>query len=186
MKEIQLSFDFADEINAAHEAAQLMAAEARSHIAGAVQKALECGQMMLKQKESLSRSDEGWIDWLSRRCPSITEHTARRYMAVAKRCKEIGSNAENDPSVLRQAYLATGLLGDAPEPEEQSLAEKPWVEFVKPLDKFRLWINARRDNEPMDEWGEDALRILTNELQWFINFHAEVQQVRQDLVDNDV
>jgi len=186
MNDNQLTFDFAVRINEAHEAAQLMAAEAKSHIAGAVRKALECGQLMLQQKEALTQSGDGWIDWLTQHCPGIGEHTARRYMSLAKRVRVIGTSAETDPGALRQAYLATGLLGETPKVEGQNGAAQPWVKFVKPLDQFRLWCNARRDQEPMEDWGEDALRILSNELQWFINFHAEIQQVRQALVENDV
>ena len=184
MNDNQLTFGFADRINEAHQAAQLMAAEAKSHITGAVRKALECGQLMLQKKDALAQSGEGWIDWLTQRCPGISEQNARRYMSLAKRASAIGSSAETDPGALRQAFLATGILGETPKVEGQNQAAQPWVKFTKPLDQFRLWLNARRDQEPMEQWDEQMLRLLSNELKWFINLHAEVQNIRQTLAEN--
>jgi hypothetical protein len=37
----------------------------------------------------------------------------------------------------------------------------------------------------MEAWGEDALRVLSNELQWFVNLHAEVQRTRQTVAEKD-
>ena len=57
-------------------------------------------------------------------------------------------------------------------------AETPWVKFVKSLEAFRLWFNTRSEELPMEEWGEDALRALSNELQWFMNLRTEIGKVR--------
>ncbi len=176
----QLTFDFADQINRVHAEAMALAAEAKAHIAGAVQKALECGQLMLQQKEALGKGGEGWIDWLATNCPGITEQAARRCMQLAKQAPSL-ENPGADPVILRQAYLATGLLSESPKAERPPDSARGWVRFVKPLDQFRLWFNTRREQQAMEDWGEDALRILSNELQWFVNLHAEIQRVRSEI-----
>lgn len=177
----QLTFSFEADINRTHAEAQAHAAEAKVHITAAVQKALECGQWMRRQKESLLKSDPGWIDWLADHCPGIDEGTARRYLAIAKQAPL--DDAVSSPAILRQAYLATGLLSESPKAEHEPDSAKSWVKFVKPLDQFRLWFHNRCDQSPMSEWGEDALRLLSNELRWFLNLHAEIQREREKLAE---
>jgi|GEM_PF-5683125 len=103
-------------------------------------------------------------------------------MALAKRSHVSGYL--EDCSTLRQAYLATGILKS--EPKEGSAppsAETPWVRYTKPLDTFRLWYNSRIEDEPIEQWDEEMLRILGNELQWFVNLYQEIQRLRSQIAD---
>ena len=118
--------------------------------------------------------------WLEANCPKIGERTARKYMSLAKR--NHGSDL-NDAATLRQAYLACGIIHEKPKVATEPGPETPWVKFIKPLDAFRLWFNTRVEQSPMDEWGEDALRVLGKELQWFVNLHAEIQKVRERIAE---
>jgi hypothetical protein len=169
-------------INETFAESQALADGVREHATAAVAKAVECGRLMLEQKEALQRSvgkeRPGWLDWLEVNCPSISEQTARRYMTLAKRSHVSG--CIEDCSTLRQAYVATGIIkeGDKKPKEEASNAETPWVRYVKPLDAFRRWYLGRVEESPMASWDEDALRLLQNELQWFSNLHDEIKRLR--------
>ena len=104
-------------------------------------------------------------------------------MALAKRSHVSGYL--EDCSTLRQAYLATGIIKDDPKPEASApSAETPWVRYTKPLDAFRHWYNSRVEDEPMDRWDEDMLRILGKELQWFVNLYTEIQRLRGEILQN--
>lgn len=169
-------------INETYAESKALAEGTQQQAAAAVAKAVECGRLMLEQKEILQqavgRDRPGWLDWLAANCPSISEQTARRYMALAKRSHVSG--CIEDAATLRQAYLATGILK---EPEHKAkpdgpTPETPWVRYVKPLDAFRRWYQGRVEESPMAQWDEEALRLLQNELQWFANLHEEIRQVR--------
>lgn len=176
--------NLASRINETYAEAAALAADAKDKTVAAVEKALECGRLMLQQKEALQKCTGkdrcGWIDWLSANCPQIGEATARRYMALAKRSHVIAYL--EDCSTLRQAYLATGILKPSPKAEPTApTAQTPWVRYTKPLDSFRLWYNSRVENEPMDRWDEDLLRLLGKELQWFVNLYNEIQRLRDNI-----
>jgi len=180
--------NLAGRINETYTEAAALAADAKNKTVAAVEKALECGRLMLEQKQTLQRSSGkdrcGWIEWLSANCPQIGEVTARRYMALAKQSHVIGYL--DDCSTLRQAYLATGILKPAPKPEPSApTAQTPWVRYTKPLDSFRLWYNSRVENEPMDMWDEDLLRLLGKELQWFVNLYNQIQRLRGNIQSNE-
>jgi hypothetical protein len=183
----EITENLADKINAAFAEATTLAADAKDKTVAAVEKALECGRLMLAQKQTLQqRSGKercGWIEWLAENCPQISEQTARRYMALAKR-SHVSGYLENC-STLRQAYLATGIIKEEEKPESNSpTPETPWVRYTKPLDSFRHWYNSRIEKEPMDQWQEDMLRILANELQWFVNLYNDIQRVRDAIAEN--
>ena len=163
----QLELNLALQIRDAYVESNRLAAEARGVASQAIAKALECGQLLLQQKQSLSHG--GWLSWLDTNLPEISESTARRYMALAKRSCVTDLN-ESAP--LQQAYLAIGIL---PAPVKKNAAEphpnKPWVRFARFLDGFRLWFNKRIEEDPLDTWPESSRRILKNELRWFAELY---------------
>jgi len=174
----------APQINLTYAEAATLSANAKDQATAAVEKALECGRLMLKQKESLQRLSGkercGWIEWLESNCPDISEQTARRYMALAKRSHVSGYF--EDFSTLRQAYLATGILKQAPKVEPTPVdAKTPWVRYTRPLDNFRNWYNTRVEDEPLENWDTTLLRLLSNELRWFVNLHSDIQRLREKI-----
>jgi len=166
----QLQINLASQIREAYQNANRLATDARAVASDAIAKALECGQLLIQQKESLGHGS--WLEWLDANVPEITDRTARRYMALAKRTHV---SVLNDTATVRQAYLATGII---PSPEEKAPAppdpNKPWVRFTRFLDGFRLWFNKRVDDDPLDSWPEDSRRILKNELRWFAELYARL------------
>ena len=172
----EIVVNLAEQINRAFEESVALATQAKDQATTAITKALECGQLLLQQKAALKHG--GWLEWLDANCAQIGERTARKYMALAKRNHD---SDLNDAGTLRQAYLACGIIQEKPKTPSTPNAETPWVKFVKPLDAFRLWFNTRSEQSPMEEWGEDALRVLSNELQWFVNLHAEIQRTRESI-----
>jgi hypothetical protein len=174
----EIVVNLAEQINRTYEESVALATQAKDQATTAITKALECGQLLLQQKAALKHG--GWLEWLDANCPQISEQTARRYMALSKRSHV---SDLNDAATLRQAYLACGIVHEKPKTANEPDPEKPWVKFVKPLDAFRLWFNTRSEQSPMEEWGEDALWVLSNELQWFVNLHAEIQRTRERIAD---
>jgi hypothetical protein len=170
----EIVVNLAEQINRTYEESVALATQAKDQATTAITKALECGNLLLQQKAALQHG--GWLEWLDANCPQIDERTARRYMGLAKRTHV---SDLNEAATLRQAYLACGIIHEKPKTPNEPGPETPWVKFVKPLDAFRLWFNTRNEESPMEEWGEDALRVLSNELQWFVNLHAQIQQTRE-------
>ena len=80
-----------------------------------------------------------------------------------------------DAATIRQAYLATGILPTPTKPEDEPPdPNKPWVRYARFLDGFRLWYNTRIEEDPIESWDIDPIRILAKELTWFANLHAEL------------
>ena len=166
----ELQTNLAEQIRDAFNEANRLATDARAVASDAVAKAIQCGQLLIQQKESLGHGS--WLKWLDTNIPEIRDRTARRYMALAKRNR---SSDLTDSASLRQAYLATGII---PKPKEKPVGppdpNKPWVRFTRFLDGFRLWFNGRIDEELLDTWDEDARRVLKNELRWFVNLYERL------------
>ncbi len=170
MSDQQLQLHLATQILEAYRESNRLAEEAKGVASGAVAKALECGQLLLRQKESLGHGS--WLEWLDANVPEMTEWTARRYMALAKRAHVPDLK---DAATVRQAYLATGIIPSDPvkEPGPPD-PNKPWVKFIKPLDAFRLWYQKRIEQGGIDTWPEDSRRILKNELRWIVQLYKRL------------
>jgi hypothetical protein len=180
-----LEVNLAGKIRAVHAEAQTKAEEAKTYASQAVAKAVECGQLLIQQKEALGHGR--WLDWQAENLPEISHDTVSRYMRVAKAATKAlpaaqGTDYSNfapvrnldDTPTLKQAYMALGLL-PAPEKKQVSVdPNKPWVRFTRYLDGFRLWFNKRMDEDPLSTWPEDSRRILKNELRWFAQLYERL------------
>jgi len=167
---VELQINLAEQIRTVFQEANKLAENARGTASDAITKALECGQLLIQQKESLGHGS--WLEWLDANLPEMTDRTARKYMALAKR--NHGSDL-TDAATLRKAYLAAGII---PSPAEKAPRpidpNKPWVRFTKLLDAFRLWFNKRIDDDPLETWPDDSRRILKNELKWFAELYQRL------------
>jgi len=167
---VVLAIDLSASINAAFVVARSAADSATDQARAAITAAVECGDLLLRQKASLPHG--GWLDWLAEHCPDISAETARRYMRLAKRSRETDLT---DAASLRQAYLATGVLPKAPAPEPSLPdAETPVITFTRGLDQFRRWYHRRTDELPLPKWTPEARRLLRNELAWFVKLHSDL------------
>jgi len=166
----QLQINLAPQIREAFQDSNRLANDARGVASDAISKALECGRLLIQQKESIGHGS--WLEWLDANVPEISDRTARKYMALAKRNHD---SDLTDSASLRQAYLATGII---PAPEEKAPSppdpNKPWVRFTRFLDGFRLWFNKRIEDDPLDTWPEDSRRVLKNELRWFAELYERL------------
>jgi len=166
----ELKINLAEQIREAFRDANRLATDARAVASDAVAKAIQCGQLLLQQKESLGHGS--WLEWLDTNVPEISEWTARRYMALAKRAHVPDLN---DAATVRQAYIATGILPSPAEPEAGPPdPNKPWVRYVRFIDGFRLWFNKRMDENPLDTWPEDARRVLKNDIRWIAELYGRL------------
>src|SRR5690554_5121324 len=120
-----VAIDLSAAINTAFHEARGIAADATTRAKHAIAKAVECGGLLLRQKESLPHG--AWLPWLAEQCPDISARTARRYMRLAERTHV--ANLE-DASSLRQAYLATGVLPENPRNRMRSPTART-VTFVR-------------------------------------------------------
>jgi Protein of unknown function (DUF3102) len=166
----QLRINLAPQIRAAFLDCEKLASQTREFAAQAVAKALECGQLLIRQKESLGYGS--WLEWLDANVPEICERTARHYMALAKR--QHVADLSNAASV-RQAYLAAGII---PRQESEAPAQpdpdKPWVRYVRFVDGFRLWFNKRMEEDALDTWPENARRVLKNDIRWIAELYQRL------------
>lgn len=175
----QLELNLASQIRETYTESIRLAQEAKNYVSDAVVKAVECGRLLIQQKEGLQHG--GWLDWVHDNLSDISYETLARYMRVAKSINELqGKEANGDlshvtnlenPSSLRQAYIALGILPQPKPKDETPDPQKPWVKYVKFLDGFRLWFNKRVDQSPLDDWPDDARRVLKNELKWFAELY---------------
>lgn len=164
-----LALNLAAEINALFHDARTTADIAKTNAGQAITRALECGRLLNRQKESLPRGD--WLAWLATHCPDISHPTARRYMILAHRSRE---NDLSDAVSLRQAYVASGILPESLRTRREPDAKTPTVTFVRSLDQFRRWFNTRIKQEPLDRWTPEARHLLRNELTWFRQLHDQL------------
>jgi hypothetical protein len=164
-----LPFDLSASINAAFVAARTAAASATDQARAAITSAIECGDLLVRQKASVPHG--AWLPWLTDHCPDISAETARRYMRLAKRSQ---ATDLTDATSLRQAYLATGVLPDVPRAATSPDANAPLVTFTRGLDQFRRWYHRRTDELPLAKWTPEARRLLRNELAWFKKLHDDL------------
>jgi len=181
----EIQINLAAQIREAYREANQLADEAKGYASQAVAKAIECGQLLIRQKESIGHGS--WLEWQAKNLPDMKRETVRKYMQIAKVAQEnlpdrdadesqiptTGGNLKNAAS-LRQAFVAIGLLPAPENKPETSDSNKPWVKFTRFLDGFRLWFNKRMDEDPLNTWPEDARRILKNELKWFADLYQRL------------
>ena len=165
-----LNFDLSASINAAYLAARAAADNATDHARAAITSAVQCGDLLLRQKASLPHG--AWLPWLAQHCPDISAETARRYMRLSKRSQVTDLT---DATSLRQAYLATGVLPEPPPRDNDTPdANAPVVTFTRGLDQFRRWFHRRTEDKPLAKWTPEARRLLRNELAWFKKLHDDL------------
>ena len=184
----ELQINLAEQIRETYREANQLAEEAKGYASQAVTKAIECGTLLLQQKESLVRGS--WLEWLEIHVPELPHRTAQHYMRLTKSAMNdagLMQSVENqanhtqrvayltDAPTMKQAFVALGLL-PAPKDKgaEPSEPNKPWVRFTRHLDGFRLWFAKRTEEEPLTKWDEDARRILKNELRWFAELYERL------------
>ena len=167
----QLELNLAPQIIEAFKICNGLATEAKEYASEAVAKAVECGQLLLRQKESLVHG--GWLNWLDNNVPEMSDRTAQRYMALAKKTSHV--SFLDDASTMRQAYIATGIL---PKPVEKEVGppdpNAPWVKFIRPLEAFRLWYQRRIKQGDIDTWDVNGRRVLKNELKWIADLYERL------------
>lgn len=175
----QLQLNLADQINRSYAESVTLADIAQTHINAALEKVIECGQLLKQQKDSLKHG--GWIEWLRANCPDIHERTAQRYMKLANTTHV---SFLQDASTVRQAYIAAGIMPEPEKPQPKEITpETPTITFVRPLDRFRLWYNRRTMETPLPEWTPQMKRILRNELRWFAQRYFEMGGNLTELVE---
>lgn len=150
--------------------AESCAAIACAHKTGqtAIVKAIECGRLLVRQREGVPSGE--WRAWLRENCPEISRETVRCYMRCARNSHMIDLTCV---TTLRQAYQLVGVFLPAVE-DRRPGPEKPTVEFVRSLDQFRVWFNRRTRSRPIHRWSPEARRHLRNELTWFRNLHDQL------------
>jgi len=159
---VVLSIDLAASINAAFTASRAAADSANGQARLAITAAVECGELLSRQKASLPHG--AWQPWLAENCPEISFETARRYMRLAKRSEL--TDLTEAPN-LHRAYLAAGVLPECRRTRREPDANTPTITFIRGLDVFRRWYHRRTDELPVEKWTPQARRILRNELTWF-------------------
>jgi hypothetical protein len=165
-----LPFDLSASINAAFATARTAADSATNEARAAITAAVQCGDLLLRQKASVPHGT--WLPWLAQHCPDISAETARRYMRLAKRSHETDLT---DATSLRQAYLATGVLPETPAREATPPdGNSPVITFTRGLDQFRRWYNRRTEDLPLARWTPEARRLLRNELAWFAKLFQQL------------
>ena len=182
----ELQTNLAHQIRDAYRDATQLAEQSKGYASQAVAKAIECGQLLIRQKESLGHGS--WMEWTATNLPDIHHDTLGRYMRVAKTAQVTLPSGENEgdsnstrvsnlenAASLRQAFVAVGIL---PPPEDKSKQtpdpNKPWVKFIRFLRGFRLWYNKRIEEKPLHAWDEDSRRLLKNELRWFADLYERL------------
>ena len=184
----QININLASQIRQTYVEANALAEKAKGYASEAVAKAIECGQLLLQQKQALGHGS--WLEWVSENLVDISYETLARYMRVAKAVRNAqlpssageGGGSKLSPvtnlenaQTLKHAYIALGILpSPASKGDEPPDPNKPWVRFTRYLDGFRLWFNKRMDEDPLDTWPEDSRRVLKNELKWFAELYGRL------------
>lgn len=177
----QLELNYAPQIRFAHTEAARLADFAKNYAAQAVNKAVECGGLLLDQKAALGNSS--WTEWLVRNLPDVPPETLSRYMRAAKLSTLVSQHIDGDgttPESLpdsqnKQALIALGII-PSPESKRPSLLDpnKGWVRYVRFLDGFRKWFNKRIEDDPIESWDEQPRRLLKNELRWIADLYQRL------------
>lgn len=166
--ETSLSEDLSSEINAAAQRAHEVAARIRRDAQEALRHAVECGELLLRQRAAMPYGT--WETWLSEKCHHLSHRTARRYMRLARNHNEsISCEARS----LRHAYLLTGVI-PRPKHARRDLPGTPTITFTHGLDEFRRWYNRRIATVPLKSWSPLARKALRNELRWFRNLFDQL------------
>lgn len=178
MKQQQLELNLAPQIRELHLDAMRIAGIAKEHAVLAVEKAIECGNLLLQQKATLNGNS--WVEWLANNLRDIPYETLSGYTRAAKLpsltapatpMKEL---SDGTPTSTRQVLLTLGIIPPLPTRTSTSDPSKGWVRYVRFIDGFRRWFNLRVEEEPLEKWDEQARRVLKRELEWIVALHAKL------------
>lgn len=165
------SIDLAIQIKAAFATSRAAVDSATDQARVAIAAAVECGDLLTRQKASLPHG--AWMEWMTQTCPEISCETARRYMRLAKRS---ALTDLTEASNLHRAYFAAGVLPASSRKPREPDANTPIIQFTRGLDQFRRWYHRRTDEVPVEKWTPRARRILRNELTWFKNLYDRLAE----------
>lgn len=187
-------------INELHEQADSIARSAKEQANRAVEIAVECGRLLCEQKKSVEYGK--WVNWIKSNC-NFSEDTAQNYMRLYRKVAEI-SRLENDSSIasavalddgsktesvrfldklkgktIKQAYIATGILPEAPKSDNNDKKILPLVVHVKHIDAIVLWYRKTVDNKPASDWNFIERESLINDLSPLMEIYNELIELQE-------
>lgn len=119
--------ELAAAINGAHQQSEVGLHNARKHAETALTGALAAGAYL--QEVHRRKEKSGWGNWVREHCPQLPISTAYRYMDLARKFPRV--RKPDEISNLRQAYIAVGILPEAPAKVEPKQA--PALHHVAPV-----------------------------------------------------
>jgi len=107
--------ELATAINGGHQQIEVEIHTARQHASAALMGALQAGAFLMEVHRRFGKS--GWGKWAEQHCPALPISTAYRYMDLSRKFPHV--RTPEKISGLRQAYIAVGILPDAPAKKTQ-------------------------------------------------------------------
>ncbi len=174
-------------INNLYAEAEALSKSAKEYAEKAVGIALECGKLLVEQKKQVGHGN--WETWCNENL-SFTERTARKYMGLTRKMitkdeegsnRNYGSVLAEQPKTLRQAYIATGILPEAPKPnKEDNFSEcfnQKNVRYVKHIDKAVASLRTIFEDDPLSQWTLQRQKALMLNLKPLVAIHEELENL---------
>ena len=107
----------AAKINSEYEAILTQDKQMKTAADNIVRRAIAVGDMLLTTKDALGHGN--WLPWLTTKCPSIPERTARRWMSLAKKKEVLAERMKSATMADLTLKQALDLCEDVEYEEEQ-------------------------------------------------------------------
>jgi hypothetical protein len=154
-RKISSSSNLTAEINHLHNEVQRLTTESRRSLNGALAAAMQAGQLLLKQKQTIGRGS--WVTWIRTNFHG-SQVSAYRYMALARETKDPGMVKDLS---LRQAYVRLGIATEPKNPSCTTTAS-PIPEPIILAQKLTRILRHRKAVKP--SYLED-LEVLFHQLE---------------------
>ncbi len=161
-----------EQINETFRAANQAADGARASAREAINKVIECGQLLISARDQCKANKVGWLYWIEKNL-AFSRQYAERYMQLAEVCNR-GCTLDEAGS-LRQAFVLAGILPEshrAPGSQSPSGGSATWISF---LTKGTEHIEKLFQTSPnVQDWPETTRDTLKEKLRPWVDLYAKL------------
>lgn len=166
-------------INELHAEIESQVSYAKIQATKAIELTVECGKLLIAQKKNAGHGK--WEEWVNTNCEFNTV-TAWRYMRLSQKIgiEEKSSNLSHikdlnigSPKTLRQAYIATGILTEAPKLAKTEVDDST-VSYIKHIDQIVHWYKDLIEQKPLRDWSLVERKAVINDLKPIVQIFNEL------------
>jgi len=162
----------AEQINETFRAANQAADDAKASAREAIDKVIQCGQLLISARDQCKANKVGWLYWIEKNL-AFSRQYAERYMQLAEVCNR-GCTLE-EASSLRQAFVLAGILPEshrAPGSQSPSGGSSTWISFFTKGTEHIEKLFQKSPN--IRDWPQTTKDIMKEKLRPWMDIYQQL------------